>query len=142
MPDVGAPGDHAGLVLSPDAPASLGNFDLRPAGGALPQSGAAHPELIAWVRHLDAQGLDPAVSLLAIADGLPPAAITALTERAAFSSMTWTVDLTEPATICDWHLLRSASMFARDGYSRQNMEIWNEAGKLILAGNQTVAVFG
>lgn len=141
MPNVAAPGDYAGLRPSPDTPASVGNFDLRPAGGALPQSGAGHPEVVAWIRHLDAEGVDPAVSLLAVADGLPPAVITALTERAAFSSMTWTIDLATPATVHDWYLMRSTSTHARGGYSSQSMEIWDEVGKLILTGSQTVAVF-
>jgi acyl-CoA thioesterase len=39
------------------APACAFNFEMRPAGGSLPVSGAENPELLMWVRHLDAQGL-------------------------------------------------------------------------------------
>jgi acyl-CoA thioesterase len=44
-------------------------------------------------------------------------------------------------TVGEWFLLRSASQRSGDGYSFQTMEIWNEQGKLILSGSQTVAIF-
>ena len=78
------------------APACAFNFEMRPAGGSLPVSGAENPELLMWVPHLDAQGVDPAVALIALADSLPPAAMTCFIEPAAISSASWTIDLPQP----------------------------------------------
>ncbi|WP_434031612.1 thioesterase family protein [[Pseudomonas] boreopolis] len=140
-PETERPDHYARFDSGGKAPASLGNFDLRPTGRTLPLSGAVNPELIAWLRHEDASGVDPTVALIALADGLPPAAISTITDMVPFSSMTWTIDLPRPAEIGEWHLLRSTSQHASNGYSFQVMEIWDEAGRLALAGSQTVAVF-
>ncbi len=140
-PSADPPESLAPLNTGGKGPASLGNFDIRPATATLPASGASYPELLAWVRHGDASGVDPAVSLIALADALPPAVLTSLTDLVPLSSMTWTVDLARPAQAGDWHLLRSTGQRARDGYSFQTMEIWDRSGAPVLAGSQTVAVF-
>jgi acyl-CoA thioesterase len=142
IPQVRRPDDYAPINAGGKAPASLGNFDLRPTGTALPMSGASYPELVAWVRHEDATDVDPAIALIALADSLPPAAIATLTDMVPFSSMMWTLDLPHPAQPNVWHLMRSTSQRARDGYSFQTMEVWDEGGALVLSGSQTVAVFG
>ncbi|MDB6444455.1 Acyl-CoA thioesterase [Pseudomonas sp. NFACC32-1] len=123
------------------APACAFNFEMRPAGGSLPMTGADHPELLMWVRHLDAQGVDPAVALIALADSLPPAAMTCFTEPAAISSASWMIDLPQPATAGRWFLINAFSRQALEGYSLQDMEIWDESGRRVLWARQTVAVF-
>ena len=71
-PPVGSPSEYRTLELDRKvAPACAYNFEMRSAGGSLPVSGAENPELLMWVRHLDAQGVDPAVALIALADSLP-----------------------------------------------------------------------
>ena len=125
----------------PFAPAFTRNFQMRPAGGALPVSGAVHPELLIWMRHVDATGVDPAIALVAMADALPPAAFTSFTAPAPISSINWSFDLLEPVPAGEWFLLRSFSEHARDGYSSQDMHVWNEQGQLLMRGRQNVAVF-
>jgi acyl-CoA thioesterase len=125
----------------PFAPAFTQNFQMRPAGGALPISGAMQPELLIWMRHNDAIGVDPAVALVAMADALPPAAFTSFTAPAPISSINWSFDLLEPVPAGEWFLLRSFSEHARDGYSSQDMHVWNEQGQLLMRGRQSVAVF-
>jgi acyl-CoA thioesterase len=107
----------------------------------LPVSGAAHPELMAWVRHVDAGGVDPTVALLALGDSLPLAVMASFTEFAPISSMTWTLDMAAPVSAGEWFLLRSTSQRASHGYSYQTMEIWSEQGQLVLSGSQTVTIF-
>lgn len=141
FPSVAGPENYQRLGTVSQAPASLSNFELRFAGRSLPVSGSDHPELIAWVRHVDASGVDPAVALMALGDSLPLAAMACFTEFAPISSMTWTLDLPQPVIAGEWFLLRSASQRAHDGYSFQTMEIWSEKGKLVLSGSQTVALF-
>ena len=128
--------DVAGAV-----PAFLANFELRPAAGALPVSGADNPEIVAWIRHLDAADIDPVVALVALADALPPAAFTAYQRPAPVSSINWSFDLLGAPPAGQWFLLRSASQYAGDGYSSQQMQVWDIDGRLLMRGRQCVAVF-
>ena len=140
-PAVPAPADCLRIPAAGPMPAFLGNFEMRPAGGSMPVSGSGNPEIVSWVRHADAAGVDPAVALVALGDALPPAVMSCLTEFAPLSSMNWTVDLPQPAQEGDWFLLRSSSRQAAGGYSFQVMEVWDEQRRLVLSGVQTVAVF-
>lgn len=115
------------------------HFEMRPAGGSLPVSGAENAELLMWVRHLDAQGVDPAVALIALADSLPPAAMTGFTEPAAISSASWTIDLLQPAVVGQWFLINIFNQQAREGYAMQDMEILDESGQRVLWARQIVA---
>jgi acyl-CoA thioesterase len=141
FPSVGGPENYQRLGVVAQAPASLVNFELRFASKSLPVSGTDHPELMAWVRHLNASGVDPSVALLALGDSLPLAVMASFTEFAPISSMTWTLDMAQPVTAGEWFLLRSTSQRASGGYSFQTMEIWNEQKQLVLSGTQTVAIF-
>lgn len=129
------------LARMPFAPAFTANFQVRPAGGARPISGAAQPELLNWVRHRDASGVDPAVALVAMADAMPPAAFTSYTAPAPISSINWSFDLLQPAPQGEWFLLRSLSQHAGDGYSSQDMQVWDAQGRAVMRGRQSVAVF-
>ena len=141
FPAVSGPENYQKLGVVNQAPAFLANFEIRFAGESLPVTGSAHPELMAWIRHIDAVGVDPTVALLALGDSLPLAVMACFTEFAPISSMTWALDMAQPVVAGEWFLLRSSSQRASDGYSFQTMEIWNEQGKLILSGSQTVAFF-
>lgn len=142
-PPVGGPEDYRALTPEEKrlGPAFAQNFDIRPAGGSALMSGAAHPELLMWMKHADARGVDPVVALVALADGLPPAACTSFTERAPISSVTWTIDILHPDVRGDWFLLRAFSRHSGDGYSVQDMEIWDESGRAVLWGRQMIAIF-
>ena len=65
VPEV--PGPHE-CPESPRAgdltPAFVHNFDTRVAGGATPLTGAEYPELLCWVRHLDATGVADVTRLM------------------------------------------------------------------------------
>lgn len=122
-------------------PSFFSNFDTRFAGTAMPVSGSDDPELIAWVRHRDAAGVHPAVALVALADALPPAAMTTFKQMAPISTMTWSFEVRQLPPPEQWLLLRSTSVNAGDGYSCQQMDIWDEQGGAVLSGIQTVALF-
>ncbi|MBV6842713.1 acyl-CoA thioesterase II [Xanthomonas euvesicatoria] len=140
-PAVVGPNEAKPITDSVVTPAFVVNFDMRLAGGALPVSAATDPQLLVWARHRDASGVDPSVALVALGDCLPPAAMTCFTEPAPVSSMTWSLDFPQPASTGDWFLLRSVSRHAEDGYSLQDMQIWDTAGRLVLWGRQTVALY-
>ena len=145
VPEV--PGPHE-CPESPRAgdltPAFVHNFDTRVAGGGTPLTGAEYPELLCWVRHLDATGVDPDVALVALGDALPPAAMAAFTGWAPISTMSWTVNICadKPVDPNGWFLLRSVSVVAHSGYSAQQMTMWDADCAPVLIGTQTVAVFG
>ena len=143
VPEVPAP-DTSESLHGAGTPGFFHNFDIRLAAGERHLSGSKEPWMLAWVRHRDDEGVDPAVSFLALADALPPAAMITLSEPAPISTMTWHVDLCEqpPAQPGSWFLLRTSSEHAAEGYSQQIMEAWDNTGTRIATGHQTVAIFG
>lgn len=123
------------------APGHFRNFDVRFVSEATPVSGAPYPELIAWVRFKESEGVHPESALIALGDCLPPASMACFTEPAPISSMTWSFDLPQPAKRSSWFLQRTRSLVADNGYSFQLMDVWNSEGELVLVGTQTVAIF-
>lgn len=124
------------------SPSFLRNhFDVR---FALPRSGEKRPELCWWVRAREREGLDAMTAVLLIADALPPGVLPLLHPGVPVSSMTWQCNLLTPApdTQDGWWLLRSTGDYAEKGCSSQRMEIWNTRGEPIMAGMQSVALFG
>ena len=107
-----------------------------------PEFGPA--KLLRWGRMKVHGGIDPMVHVLAIADGMPPAAIRLFGQQMGpISSLTWIINLLTPtpATTDGWWLLRARSDYARNGCSSQSMAIWNADGQLIAEGMQSVAIF-
>jgi acyl-CoA thioesterase len=141
--DLPAPEDcEAFLPARPGAPGFFQNFETRFVAGARPfSSEQAPPEFDVWIRHRDDEGVDPTVALLALADGLPPAAMTRFPAPAPLSTMTWAVDLMSAAPGRGWFLSRSAAEASADGYSQQAMDIFDRTGARVAAGRQTVAIF-
>lgn len=117
------------------------NFDVR---FALPRSGDKRPELCWWVRVRERERLDPMTGLLLIADGLPPGVMPLLAPSVPVSTMTWQCNLLTPApaTRDGWWLLRSTGDYSEKGCSSQRMAIWSADGEPVMAGMQSVAVFG
>jgi acyl-CoA thioesterase len=99
-------------------------------------------EWLRWTRLRERSGLDVAVELIAVADGLPPAALKLLGTPAPLSSMTWQIDLLGvPSTTDGWWLLRADTGYARGGGSSQRMAIWNHDGVAVAEQMQSVAIF-
>lgn len=145
MPSVAAP-DACASFRKEGGTAPRGfwnNFETRLAsGGRLFDPDVTKPEFAVWTRFLDTDGADPTTALLALADCLPPAAMVVFPQPAPISTMTWTVDVARvPHSLDGWHLLWAESEQAANGYSLQNMAMWNEAGELIATGRQNVAIF-
>lgn len=123
-------------------PAFLYNhFDVR---FALPKGEGKRPEMCWWVRARDHGAIDPMVELILCADALPPGVMSLLSPATPVSTMQWQVNLLTPAprTEDGWWLLRSTGDYAEQGCSSQRMAIWNADGAPILAGMQSVALFG
>lgn len=117
------------------------NFEVR---FALPKAEGKLPDLCWWVRLKERGGLDPMVEMLLVGDALPPGVLPLLSGKTPVSSMTWQANLltAAPRTDDGWWLLRSTASYAENGCSSQAMGIWNAAGEPVIAGMQSVAVFG
>lgn len=123
-------------------PTFSNQFHCRLAKGGFPVSGSPDSEHFIWVKHKDELANDmPA--LVGIADMPPPAVLPMFKEFAPISSMTWMFNiLTEDLETEDgWWLMRSAAEHSKDGYSSQDMQVWNTSGDLVLTGRQNVAIF-
>lgn len=142
MPPVQHPEMCPPLWTGERRPGFTRHFDQRLAGGAPPNGGASQGELIVWARHVDI-GASRQPALVAIGDALPPAAMSRVTGSTIISTMTWHLDVVDCAAFdpTAFTLLHSFEDAARDGYSSQNMAMWNEDGRLIALGRQNVAVF-
>lgn len=141
------PVNECETFLSPElSPAFALNYESKIASGARPISGSTQHELFIWARHKDKKARD-INALIGIADMTPPATLSMFTEPAPVSSMTWMVNFLSDnssqslETEQGWWLLRSSAEHAKDGYSSQDMQIWNSKGELIITGRQNVAVF-
>jgi len=125
----------------PGTPEFIEQFEIRAAGGSRPFSGAERPEFISWVRLVSQSETDPVAALLALAYSLPPASYVRFPHPAVISTMTWSVDLFEQPRAGPWHLLRSASDQAANGYTTQVMTVWDAAGRRLAEARQLVAIF-
>jgi len=117
------------------------NFDVR---FAQPKDARALGEMCWWVRARDRAELDPMAELLLCADALPPGVMSLLTPQTPVSTMHWQAGLLTPApaTHDGWWLLRSTGDYAEAGCASQRMAIWNSDGAPIMAGMQSLALFG
>ena len=138
------PAPEACEPYAPDGfgPSFVQHFDTRLAKGARPMTGSNEHDHFIWVRHKD-ENAKSVTALLALADMPPPAVFPMATRFEPISSMTWCVNLlTDHAETRDgWWLLESRAENASQGYSSQDMLVWNRDGELVIAGRQSVAIF-
>ncbi len=117
------------------------HFEVR---FALPRREEPRAEQCWWVRLRERDGLDPMVEALLIADALPPGVMSFLPRSTPVSTMHWQVNMLTPtpSTHDGWWLLRSTGDYAEKGCSSQRMDAWNAGGEPVMAGMQSVALFG
>lgn len=142
-PEVPEASDVPPYFRNHKGPAFAQNFDLLIAGGAPPMSGADKADVSIWMRHKDPAAPLDAAALLALADAPPPAAMAMFTEPGRISSMTWMAEfLTETIETDErWFLARHVAQTSRNGYSSQEMVMWNSRREPVMVGRQTIAVF-
>jgi acyl-CoA thioesterase len=140
-PALGGPADAVDFFPQGAGPNFTQQFEFKLAGGTpIGQSGA--PDFLVWIRHKDPAARSLA-ALIALADALPPPAVTLFPERAPISTMTWSLDvLAEPSPDDDgWRLMKSRADTVLEGYSAQDMAVWDTAGTPLIVARQNVAVF-
>ena len=141
-PKVPAPDQCDVFIPEGFGPPFAKNFDARLAKGGRPGTCSKEHDHYLWVRHRD-ENADNVVALLALADMPPPAIAPMFSQMAPLSSMTWMVNVLceEPKTRDGWWLLQSRAEHAGNGYSSQDMLVWNADLELVIAGRQSVAIF-
>ncbi|MGI3169542.1 acyl-CoA thioesterase [Pseudooceanicola sp. C21-150M6] len=140
-PELPGPEDSPELIRRSNGPSFFRNFEARLADGAQLGTGSDRPEMVVWTRLADREGLDPELAFICNADNLPPAVMTTFTEGAPISTVTWGVDIARMPDNCDWQLTRTTSRHSADGYSVQEMQIRDRAGRLLANAQQLVALF-
>ena len=143
MPAVAGPDDCPAFFGAAGQPAFMDHFDGRLAAGAKPGTPGAAPGMTVWLRHTDRNAGDSLTSLLAMADALPPPATIMFRARDPISTITWSIDVLDPAPHSEtgWWLAESRAETAREGYSTQVMTIWSPDGRPVISGRQNVATF-
>lgn len=141
-PDLPGPDEAKPFFPGERGPAFTANYESRLARGGHPVSSSNEHNHFLWVRHRD-QTAEGMTALLALADMPPPAMLPMFPQMAPISSMTWMLNFLAdtPRTDDGWWLLQSRAEHARDGYSSQDMLVWNRAGQPVIAGRQSVALF-
>lgn len=134
--------EECDVFIPQGGPSFTQHYDSRLAKGARPGTGSDENDHYIWVKHLDEKATD-LVALLALADMPPPAVMPMFNEFAPISSMTWMVNMLtdKPQSKDGWWLLQSRAENAAQGYSSQDMLVWNSDGEPVIAGRQSVAIF-
>ncbi|MBT0667543.1 thioesterase family protein [Novosphingobium profundi] len=101
-------------------------------------------DLCWWVRLRDAQGLAPEVEAVLVGDALPTAVLPLLPAGTPISSMQWHVNMLDAATRPrdGWWLIRSTCRQSATGLASEDIVQWRSDGTPVIAGMQSVAVFG
>jgi acyl-CoA thioesterase len=120
------------------------HFDMRLASGSPPVSGAEEADMCLWIKAKSGTHAFLDVSLLALGDAPPPAALSLYEQFTPLSTMTWAIDMmsTDLSSPDGWYLAHLKSDAIGDGYSAQSMGLWTTDGRAILASKQCVALFG
>lgn len=125
-------------------PTYLRYLRLRSAAGGLPFSGYHEPRstIFAMLRDADCTAED---ALIALADSIPPPALSMLRGSGVASSMNWMLELLgDPAGLPRdaWALIDTHVRAGSDGYMSQTSVLWGPAGHAFSVSHQTVGVFG
>ena len=125
-------------------PAFLQHYEMGWAGGMVPFTGAEDPDGVIVARPAGGVTYDES-EFLAITDIIPPVVLAMLKKPAPSSSMNCALELVRPEAIygtSQWLRFDTELHDTHSGYAWQSARIYDEAGRLLAIGHQSVAVFG
>jgi acyl-coenzyme A thioesterase PaaI-like protein len=132
------------FAATPGAPSFAQHFRARWLRGSPPGSGDPATEHVLGV-DLEDDGAATEAHVLAIADFIPPIAMSHLASRAPGSTLTWMiemlVDRVDGLPLRGWRVDATMSA-ARDGYTSQSITLWGPGGEPVALGRQSMVVFG
>jgi len=139
------PPDDCARIPVPEQIVPIGaHLEIRPAGGALPLSGAASAEMCVWLRLDPPIPVDAAVSLIVV-DALPPGIYPLLSAPVAIPTVQLSVHLhadlaAEPVEGCVLVIQRNVS--TRAGWSIDDTDVWDTSGRLLVQARQLRRILG
>lgn len=142
-PDVPAPEHCSAFAMPPELLPVAAHFEIRPATGPLPLSGADDAMMCAWIALRPAMPTD-AATLAILADALPPAFFPTLTAPVAVPTVALSMHLhtdlrtpaPQPVLVC------TANASTGGGWSVDDIDIWDGGGRMLASARQTRRVLG
>lgn len=133
------PGEIPREVYGENPPPFVDRFRSHPAR----EGRRGPPEVTQWVRYLDRGGLDGVSELLLIGDFSPPGFVHQTAERGGLCSLTWQLNLLGevPDIGDDFWLVHTTSHHTLAGANSQLMQVWDNVGNPVAAGQQETALF-
>jgi acyl-CoA thioesterase len=120
------------------------HFTMRWLRGDPPFSGNATPSAVIEVGMKDT-GATGVEHLIAIADAIPPVALSILRAPAPGSSVTWTLEMLRDSVgdlpLAGW-VLHAELTAGRDGYTNQSVFVCSPDGDVVALSRQSMVVFG
>ncbi|WP_433654024.1 acyl-CoA thioesterase [Nocardia sp. CA-128927] len=142
-PEVVAPEQCQSFALPPEIVPVGAHFDIRPAAGPLPLTGAAESVMCAWIAIVPGMPTD-AATLAILADALPPAFFPTLTAPVAVPTVALSMHLhtdlldSAPQPV----LVRTTNVSTGGGWSVDDIDIWDRGGRMLASARQTRRVLG
>jgi acyl-coenzyme A thioesterase PaaI-like protein len=125
-------------------PAFTQHFTVRFLRGAVPYTGSSQVDNVLEVGLRDA-GPCTEGHLLAMADFIPPIALSHLKAPAPGSTLTWMIetlaDRFDGLALQGWRI-DATMVAARDGYTSQSLMVWGPDGEPLATSHQSMVVFG
>lgn len=126
------------------APSFTHHFDGRWVVGSPPFTGGTHPENVIELSMRDT-GPATEAHVLAMADYIPPIALSYLRERVPGASLSWMLEMladdVSALPLSGWRI--DATMAAAgDGYVHQSLVLWGPGGVPVALGRQSMVIFG
>lgn len=125
-------------------PAFTQHFKVRFLRGAPPYAGATQADNVVEVSMRDTGPVTEG-HVLAVADFMPPIALSYLKAPAPGSTLTWMLELLadrfDGLSLENWRVDATLSA-ARDGYTGQSVMVWGPAGEPLAMSRQSMVVFG
>jgi len=132
------------LRQGPGVAAFAQHFHARWLRGLPPFTGDKGTEHVLEVDVID-EGPTTEAHVLALADFIPPIAISHLTSPAPGSTLTWMVEMLvdrfDGFALDRWRVDATLAA-ARDGYTSQSLVLWAPGGQPVALGRQSMVVFG
>jgi len=125
-------------------PSFTQHFAVRWLRGQVPYTGDTGCEHVLEIALRD-QGKTTEAHVVAIADFIPPIALTHLAAPAPGSTLTWMlellVDRVDHLALAGWRV-DAQLVAARDGYTSQSVMVWGPGGVPVAISRQSMLVFG
>lgn len=143
QPDIEATTSTPFIYLPGLTPTFTQHFSANWLRGGLPFSASTLPEC-SILLGLNESGLSTEMHVLALADFIPPVALSLLKKPATGSTLTWMLEFltaeVSGLTLQGWRV-DAEMLAAADGYTSQTVTLWGPEGQAVALSRQNMVVF-